>query len=64
MKIKYTSENFKELAEDLMSVLANTRLILKPDTESTSAEDLKKSLSALLRGILDYHGKNQNWLVS
>lgn len=122
MNIQYTSENFKELTEDLMSVansknlmqrkigfessvilrkrllqikaasnyyeyintglgkphplsenlkgwygvslLANTRLILKPDAESSSAEELKKSISALLRGILDYHGKKQNWLVS
>lgn len=47
-----------------VSILANTRLILKPDSESLSAEELKKSISALLRGVLDYHGRNENWLVS
>ena len=46
-------------------VTANWRLVIKPITEDTSPESLKKCDTIQIKGVVDYHGKGSknNWII-
>ncbi|MCR5665215.1 MAG: type II toxin-antitoxin system RelE/ParE family toxin [Eubacterium sp.] len=48
-----------------LTVSANYRLIIKPDTMDLSAESLKKCDTFIIEGVIDYHGKGSknNWII-
>lgn len=47
-----------------VSLLSNTRLVLKPDSLDLSSESLKVCTSTYVQGVVDYHGSKEKWLVS
>ncbi|MGN1116872.1 MAG: hypothetical protein ACI4TH_09900 [Candidatus Ornithomonoglobus sp.] len=57
------------LSEDLyghiaISLTGNYRLIIKPKTDDISAEALKICSIVCVKGVEDYHGSKNNWIVS
>ena len=44
---------------------ANYRLILKPKAKDLSAESLKDCDTVIIKGVIDYHGKEKklNWII-
>ncbi len=47
-------------------ISANWRLIVRPVSDDTSAESLKKCDTLIIKGVMDYHGNgsSNNWLIS
>lgn len=47
-----------------LTISANYRLIIKPESLDLSAESLKKCDTIIIEGVLDYHGRGRNdsWL--
>ena len=46
-----------------ISISGNIRLIVKPDVESLDAASLRKCDSVIIKGVVDYHGQKQEWLI-
>lgn len=46
-----------------ISVSVNIRLIVKPDAESLDPASLIKCDSVIIKGVVDYHGQKQEWLI-
>jgi len=46
-----------------ISISGNFRLIVKPDVESLDLASLKKCDSIIIKGVVDYHGQKQEWLI-
>ena len=46
-----------------ISVSGNIRLVVKPDVESLDAASLKECDSVIIKGVMDYHGQTQKWLI-
>lgn len=48
-----------------LTVSANFRLIIKPETDELSAENLKKCDTVIIEGVIDYHGKGSkcSWII-
>lgn len=42
---------------------ANNRLIIRPKSADLTAESLKKCDTVIVKGVIDYHGKGNNWIV-
>jgi len=56
------------LAEDLkgwygIAVSGNIRLIVKPDMEESDDASFEKCDSVIIRGLVDYHGRKNEWLI-
>ena len=48
-----------------LRVSANYRLIVRPITDDLSIEKLKECDTVIVKGVTDYHGKNNkhNWII-
>lgn len=46
-----------------INLTGNFRLIVKPESEDLSQESLKKCESVIIKGVVDYHGNTENWIV-
>lgn len=46
-----------------VNVTANYRLIVRPVTESFSIEDLKKCDTVVVKGVEEYHGGKDEWII-
>lgn len=60
--------NPHKLSHDLIgyygvNVSSNVRLIIKPKAESLEPSVLKTCDTVIIRGVEDYHGKKQEWLI-
>ena len=42
---------------------ANNRLILRPKSSDLTAESLMKCDTVIVKGVIDYHGKGNNWII-
>ncbi len=47
-----------------VSITGNIRLILRPDSESLEPNMLNECDTVIIRGVLDYHGKKDEWIIS
>ena len=60
--------HFEALSGDLMHKYSirlnqNYRLIIRPDLNNFSMEELKKCESYYIEGVVDYHGSKKNWII-
>lgn len=46
-----------------IAVSGNIRLVVKPDAENLDPVSLKKCDSVIIKGVMDYHGQKQEWLI-
>lgn len=46
-----------------INISGNIRIIVKPDIESLDPASLKKCDSVMIKGVMDYHGQKQEWLI-
>ena len=46
-----------------ISVTANERLIIEPVCDNLSMEMLKLCDTIIVKGVEDYHGRKENWLI-
>lgn len=46
-----------------IAITGNVRLIVKPNAISLEPEDLKACDTVILRGVVDYHGGKNEWLI-
>ncbi|MGB3932296.1 MAG: hypothetical protein WBL73_01125 [bacterium] len=46
-----------------VSITGNIRLIVKPDVGGVDPATLMKCDSVIIKGVVDYHGKKQEWLI-
>ncbi len=46
-----------------VSLTANYRLVIKPNSTDLSAEALKSCDTVILKGVEDYHGRSSNWIL-
>ena len=46
-----------------VSLTGNTRIILKPISEDLSVESLSKCEEVILKGVVDYHGQKDEWII-
>ena len=46
-----------------IDINAHTRLIIKPQSEDLSPEALAKCDAVILKGIIEYHGGKNEWLI-
>ncbi len=46
-----------------ISVTGNVRLIVRPDVESLNPESLRKCDTIIIEGVMDYHGKKNEWII-
>lgn len=46
-----------------ISITGNLRLIVKPDAKSLDPEDLKECDTVIIKGVMDYHGRKNEWLI-
>ncbi len=46
-----------------VTITGNVRLIVKPDAESLEPEALKECKSVVIKGVMDYHGRKNDWLI-
>ncbi len=46
-----------------VSITGNVRLIIKPNEESTEPEVLKQCDMVIIKGVMDYHGNKNKWLI-
>ena len=42
---------------------ANYRLIVRPKSEDLSTDSLGKCDTVIVRGVVDYHGRKNNWII-
>jgi proteic killer suppression protein/toxin YoeB len=42
---------------------SNYRLIIKPKSVDLSAYSLKECDTVIIKGVIDYHGRGNNWLI-
>lgn len=47
-----------------ISITGNVRLIVRPDVESLDPEALKECDTLIIKGMVDYHGRKNEWLIS
>ncbi len=45
-------------------ITGNVRLVVKPDSINAGPEELKKCKTAIIKGVMDYHGKKIDWFIS
>lgn len=41
----------------------NYRLVFRPDCNTDNIEEQKSIDRVLIKGVIDYHGKNRHWLI-
>ena len=46
-----------------ITITGNIRLIVKPDVESLDPEALKECDTVIVKGVMDYHGKKNEWII-
>ncbi len=46
-----------------VTITGNMRLIVKPDAESLEPEALKECKTVVIKGVMDYHGRKNEWLI-
>lgn len=46
-----------------VDINAHTRLIIEPMSEDLSAESLAKCDTVILKGLVEYHGDKNEWLI-
>ncbi len=46
-----------------ITITVNVRLIVRPDTESLEPEVLKNCDTVIIKGVMDYHGRKNRWLI-
>jgi len=46
-----------------ITISDNIRLVVKPDVENLDPASLKKCDSVIIKGVMDYHGQKQEWLI-
>ena len=46
-----------------VTITGNVRLIVKPDAESLEPEALKDFMTVVIKGVMDYHGRKNEWLI-
>ncbi len=44
-------------------ITGSVRLIVKPDTVSLEPEALKECDTVIIKGVMDYHGRKNEWLI-
>ena len=47
-----------------VSVTGNIRLIIRPDSESIDLKLLNECDTVIIKGVLDYHGTKNEWIIS
>jgi plasmid maintenance system killer protein len=47
-----------------ISISGNIRLVVKPDVDSLDPASFKKCDSVIIKGVMDYHGQKDEWLIS
>jgi len=47
-----------------ISITGNVRLVVKPDSINLDPEELKKCETVIIKGVMDYHGRKIDWLIS
>ena len=60
-KIESLSGNFKGYYSIRLD--ANFRMVLKPKSTDLSVESLKSCDTVIIKGVIDYHGKGNNWVI-
>jgi len=46
-----------------VNITGNLRVIIRPDTESLNPISLKECDIVIIKGVEDYHGKKNEWLI-
>ncbi len=46
-----------------ITITGNIRLIVKPDAESLDPEALKECDTVIIKGVMDYHGRKNEWII-
>ncbi len=46
-----------------VDITGNVKLIVKPDAESLKPEALKECDTVIIKGMMDYHGRKNEWLI-
>ena len=46
-----------------ISVSGNVRLVIKPDSEGTNPDSLSSCETVVVKGLVDYHGQKDEWLI-
>jgi proteic killer suppression protein/toxin YoeB len=46
-----------------VSITGNVRLIIRPKAESTEPAVLKKCDTVIIKGVMDYHGNKNEWII-
>ena len=46
-----------------IAISGNIRLIVKPDMEESDDASFEKCDSVIIRGLVDYHGRKNEWLI-
>ncbi len=46
-----------------ITITGHLRLIVKPNTESLEPEALKECDTVIIKGVMDYHGRKNQWLI-
>ncbi|MEW6622137.1 MAG: hypothetical protein AB1420_03230 [Bacillota bacterium] len=46
-----------------ITITGNIRLIVKPDVESLDPEALKACDTVIIKGVMDYHGRKNEWII-
>ncbi len=44
-------------------ITGKMRLIVRPDAESFDSDALKKCDTVIIKGVTDYHGRKNEWLI-
>ncbi|MHB8170271.1 MAG: hypothetical protein ACYDG6_01830 [Thermincolia bacterium] len=47
-----------------ITITGNVRLIVKPDAECLDSQALKECDTVIVKGVMDYHGRKNEWFVS
>jgi len=46
-----------------VTITGSVRLIVKPDAESLNPETLKECETVIIKGVMNYHGRKNEWLI-
>jgi proteic killer suppression protein/toxin YoeB len=46
-----------------ISLTANYRLIVEPQANDFTQEEINKTVSITVKGVVDYHGTKENWII-
>ena len=60
-KIEPLSGNYKGYYSIRLD--ANYRLVIRPKSSDLSVDSLKKCDTVIIKGVIDYHGKGNNWII-